>query len=124
MILGSFLAWTNALENALITFISSEYLRLRVDLEHRLVERQVGVLEILVQLLLEHVLGSVGIVVSPTVIWASLPPSPARRIVGSVRSEAGRLSDGLSDGASAVIAVAGCGGSKFMTNCTSAGAGL
>ncbi len=25
--LGSFLAWTNALENALITFISSEYLR-------------------------------------------------------------------------------------------------
>ena len=48
-----FLAWTNALENALITFISSEYLRRGIDLEHGLIERQVRVLEILVQLFLE-----------------------------------------------------------------------
>ena len=41
-----------------------------------------------------------------------------------MRSETGRLSDGLSEGASAVIEVAGWAGSKFIPNCTSAGAGL
>ena len=62
-------------------------------------------------------------VCSPTTICASLPPSPALRIVGRVRSEAGSLSEAASAGASAVIDVAGCEGSKFITNCPSAGSG-
>ena len=45
-------------------------------------------------------------------IEASNPPLPDLRIVGNVRSETGKLSEGLSVGASAVIEVAGCGGKQ------------
>ena len=41
-----------------------------------------------------------------------------------MRSETGRLSDGLSEGASAVIEVAGWAGSKFMHELHFGGAGL
>ena len=109
---------------ALITVISSEYLRSGIDLEQGLVERQVGVLEVLVQLGLERLGVGGDRRLADHDLRQAARPSPALRMVGKVRSEAGRLSDGLSVGASAVIAVAGWAGAGSSMNCPSAGAGL
>ena len=98
-------------------------LEVGIDLEQRLIERQVRVLEVLVQLLLERP-GIGGDRLLADGISASAPPGPAFRTVGRVRSDAGSLSDAAASvGASAVSAVAGCGGSRFITNCPSVGIG-
>ena len=103
-------------ENALITFISSEYLRLRVDLEQGLIERQVRVLEVLVQLFLERL----GIGGNRRLADHDLGQAAARlRPAGSSAGCGARPADcrtAYPMGASAVIEVAGWAGSRFITN--------
>ena len=121
--LGGFLALANAFMKAFIDPHELGIAQPRVDLEHRLLERQVGVGKVLFELGLERLgvgrergFSNHDLVEPPP--FAGLEDRWA-----SVRSEAGRASEGLSLGASAVIAVAGCAGSRFITNCPSDGAG-